>query len=148
MDFEKILYGGDENDNTPSSNINEDNINLAENASEIDIYKPKLTRDIMSVYEYAGTITKLAKYLNGLPSLEKYVSDVEIHQLINPAELAFNLLNEGKFDAILDRGYERVSFSALKINPRWKATVSNYFKAQHDAITNEIVKMTETNEKA
>lgn len=93
------------------------------------------------MFEYVGVITKLAKYLSNIPDIEKYVSDVEVNQLINPAELAFNLLNEGKFDAVLDRGYEKVSFSKLKVKPQWKDMITNYFKTHHDSITNEVLKM-------
>lgn len=141
MDFEiknisKLLYGGEE-----------DNIQLKESKNSIgneqsatvEVYYPKITRETLSIYEYVGVITKLAKYLNSLTNLDKYLSDIEVNQVINPSELAFNLLNDGKFDAVIDRGYELVTFSVLKIKKQWKDTISNYFKNQHDAIEKEIL---------
>ena len=135
MDFGKVLYGGEYDEEI------ENNIKITEKSPEMEIYHPKITRDILSKFEYVGVITKLAKYLAGLPSVEKFTSNVEINQLMNPAELAFELLNEGKYDAILDRGYEKVSFSTLKAKKQWKDTILNYFKTHHNSITNEVIPM-------
>ena len=74
-----------------------------------------------------------------MTDLDKYLTSIEVNQIINPAELAFNLLNDGKFDAIIDRGYELVTFSTLKVRKQWKDTISNYFKSQHDTIEREIL---------
>lgn len=149
MDFEKILYGGESSEQSTEQSsepkLDESKIELSESKSEMEVYYPKITRDILSVYEYVGVITKLAKYLTNLPNIEKYVSDVELNQIINPAELAFKLLNEGRYDAILDRGYEKVTFSKLKIKPQWKDMISNYIKTHHDSINNEVLKMMEMN---
>lgn len=150
MDFEiknvsKLLYGGDENiqlKENSSSNTNDTATDTATdtNATTMEVYYPKMTRETLSIYEYVGVITKLAKYLNSLTSLDKYLSDIEVNQIINPSELAFNLLNDGKFDAVIDRGYELVTFSKLKIKKQWKDTISNYFKNQHDIVEKEILK--------
>ena len=141
MDFsreniKRMIYGG-----AKSEENKEDNVNIINNTnSVIETYSPNITRETLSLYEYVSVITKLAKYLNTLTNLDKYVDDVEVNQIINPAELAFNLLNDNKFDAIIDRGYEKVTFSKLKIKQQWKDTISNYFESQHDAIENEILK--------
>ena len=141
MDFEiknlsKLLYGGEED----SVQLTENDVNKnSSQPADVEIYYPKMTRETLSIYEYVGVITKLAKYLNSLTNLDKYLPDIEVNQIINPSELAFNLLNDGKFDAIIDRGYERVTFSVLKVKKQWKDTISNYFKNQHDTIENEIL---------
>ena len=101
MDFEiknvsKLLYGGDENiqlKENSSSNTNDTATDTATdtNTTTMEVYYPKMTRGTLSIYEYVGVITKLAKYLNSLTSLDKYLSDIEVNQIINPSELAFNL---------------------------------------------------------
>ena len=143
MDFEiknisKLLYGGEDSIQLKENNKNENSIGNEQSAT-MEVYYPKITRETLSIYEYVGVITKLAKYLNSLTSLDKYLSDIEVNQVINPAELAFNLLNDGKFDAVIDRGYELVTFSVLKIKKQWKDTISNYFKNQHNTIEKEIL---------
>lgn len=140
MDFEiknlsKILYGGEENIQLTENDVNKNSVQSA----NVEVYYPKMTRETLSIYEYVGVITKLAKYLNSLTNLDKYLPDIEVNQIINPSELAFNLLNDGKFDAVIDRGYELVTFSVLKIKKQWKDTISNYFKNQHDTIEKEIL---------
>lgn len=98
-------------------------------------YKPIKTRKNMSKYELASTITKLANYLSTLDSLEQYVETTNINEFVNNAELAFHLLTEGKFDAVINRlGYEQVNFSQLSINPIWVETLENYFKRNREAL--------------
>lgn len=148
MDFEikslsKLLYGEGVDDKLDDESIdNQHNVKLHENNSktEVEVYYPRMTRNTLSIFEYVGVITKLAKYLNSLTNLDKYLSDIEVNQIINPAELAFNLLNDGKFDAVIDRGYELVTFSTLKVKKQWKETISNYFKQQHETVEQEILK--------
>lgn len=140
MDFEiknlsKLLYGGEESIQLTENDANKNSLQSA----NVEVYYPKMTRETLSIYEYVGVITKLAKYLNSLTNLDKYLPDIEVNQIINPAELAFNLLNDGKFDAVIDRGYELVTFSVLKVKKQWKDTISNYFKNQHDTIEKEIL---------
>lgn len=141
MDFEiknlsKLLYGGEESIQLTE---NDDNNKNSQQSANVEVYYPKMTRETLSIYEYVGVITKLAKYLNTLTNLDKYLPDIEVNQIINPSELAFNLLNDGKFDAIIDRGYELVTFSVLKVKKQWKDTISNYFKNQHDTIEKEVL---------
>lgn len=108
--------------------------------SEVEIYYPKITRDMIGLYEYVGVITKLAKYLYDLPDLGKYLNDLEVNSLINEAELAFQLLDSGKMDAIIDRGYEKVTFSVLKVRPQWKETILHYFAERRSNVENEMLK--------
>lgn len=105
---------------------------------DIPKLKPKLTRSNMSKYEFAATITKLSLYLNTLPSLEHYFNNtMSYNGYINPTEVAYTLLMNGNFDAIIDRlGYEKVSFSQLKINKQWCILLENYFKRNHEALVN------------
>lgn len=140
MDFEKILYGGDNENNIDENKIDENKIELVDKeTSMMKEYFPIMTRDTLSIFEYVGVITKLAKYLSSLKSLDKYISEVEVNQIINPAELAFNLINDGKYDAILDRGYERVTFSKMKVKQQWKDMITNYFKEQHEVVQHEVL---------
>lgn len=83
---------------------------------------PKSSSRTMSRFEFCHVITQLAKYIESLSDLSKYVNDdsddKELLTLINPAEQAFRLLMAHKFDAILQRRNERVSFSVLDIDPQ------------------------------
>lgn len=109
------------------------------NAPKVQVYKPHITRKNISIYEYAGLLTKLAKYLAGIPDINNYVDEPYINSIINPTELAFTLLENHKFDAILDRGYEKVSYSQLTVNENWKDMLREYFKDKNTAIKNEII---------
>ena len=108
------------------------------NDATVEIYKPKLTRPIMSIYEYAEVNTMLAEYLEAQKSVRQFTNDIEVKSTINPAELAFYSLLENKWNAVLNRGYELVSYSELKYNPQWRDTIANYFKAQHQAQRDEL----------
>lgn len=105
----------------------------------VTIHKPYITRKTMSRYEYAGLITQLAKYLAGIPDISKYLDEPYVNSLINPSELAFTLLENGKFDAIIDRGYELVNYSQLIVNQNWKDQLREYFKNKNIAVHNEII---------
>lgn len=97
--------------------------------------KPVKTRKNMSKYEFAATITKLANYLDTLDSLEQYVDEANINEFVNNSELAYHLLMEGKFDAIINRlSYEEVNFSQLKINPLWISLLDNYYKRNRESL--------------
>ena len=73
MDFEiknlsKLLYGGEESIQLTE---NDDNKNSLQSAN-VEVYYPKMTRETLSIYEYVGVITKLAKYLNSLVSSNRF----------------------------------------------------------------------------
>jgi len=109
------------------------------NETIAEVFKPVKTRRMLSLFEYTRIITELAKYLYSLSSIDKYVRDIEIHNVINPAELAFELLDQGKFDAVLDRGSEKVTYSTLMVNDIWRQTIRKYFKTQHENIYSELL---------
>ena len=78
MDFEikslsKLLYGkGVEDKSDDESLDNQHNVKLHENnpKTEVEVYYPRMTRNTLSIFEYVGVITKLAKYLNSLTNLD------------------------------------------------------------------------------
>ena len=126
------MIGGDDKENV--------NVAVYEDAPEVEVYKPVITRETMSKYEFVRVITAVGKYLNSLPDISKYYKEVEVNSLINPLELAFNLVMEGKMNATLDRlGYEKVTFSELKINPLWIEIVKNYFEQRKKAEQKELI---------
>ena len=106
--------------------------------STIEEYEPKITRPMLSIFEYAEVHTQLALFIESKKSIKDFIDDVEVKGNVNPAELAFRLLKEGKWKAQLNRGYEVVSYSKLKINPQWENMVDNYFKQQHETQKNEL----------
>lgn len=143
MDFEikrmkEALYGGKKKDEGEIE-VNEKDVEIVEANDEVEKYYPKITRETLSVYEYAGVLTKLSRYLDSLNNIGKFVDEIEVNQIISPAELAFNLINDGKFDAILDRRYEKVTFSVMKVKQEWKDRLRKYYEAQHEAVKNEIL---------
>ena len=113
----------------------------SQHIGKIPKLKPVKTRKNMSKFEFAGVITKLANYLSTLDSLDKYVEEVSIPEFINNSELAYKLLLNGTFNAVIDRlGYEQVTFSELKINPLWIKTLDNYYERNREALYNNLYK--------
>ena len=98
----------------------------------IEKFKPKLTRDICSVFEFVRVVTDLANHLYTLPSIEKYIDGIEIKNIIEPCDLAYKLLRNGRFNAILDRGTEKVTFSELHVDPFTYELVESYLNQQED----------------
>jgi hypothetical protein len=138
----------DEIDNDPPEDIPVDspiqtggNIQLTNNF--IEVYKPKITRKIMSVYEFVGTITKLADYLYHLDDLNDIIENEQVNSYINHLELAWVLLKTRKFNATLNRYIENVSFSELDINPRWIEVIEHNFKLHNQSFTEDILKTLE-----
>lgn len=102
--------------------------------------KPTITRPYMSIFEYTRVITELAKYIYDLKSLESLIDQSDnVNIIVYPCELAFRLLEAGKFDAKINRGYETVWFSDLKQNPLWKTMITNYYKQQHEIVKKEFL---------
>ena len=108
--------------------------------SSVEEYEPKLTRPTISIYEYARVHTMLADNIESQKSIKNFIDDVEVKGLINPLEIAFYLLLEGKWNATIDRGYEMVSYSKLKKNPQWESMIKHYFNEQHETQQNELFK--------
>ena len=98
----------------------------------VEKFKPKLTRDICSVFEFVRVITDLANHIYTLPSIEKYIDGIEIKNIIEPCDLAYKLLRNGRFNAILDRGTEKVTFSELHVDPFTYELVESYLNQQED----------------
>lgn len=130
----------EEDDNWPEVDgggveIVNDNMTL----TKMEKYHPYKTRDHISLYEYARVVSALSKYINDLDNLEKYLKKDNYVTVINPCELAFQLLEEGVFDAILDRGIERVSYSTLRINPHWKKLLINDFRRHNRTLEEDLI---------
>ena len=145
----KSIKGGDDslkesvdqtNSTTESPKLSNKNITLQNltNGAVVEEYEPKITRPTISKYEYAEIHTMLADYIEPHSSIKEFTDDVEIKGNVNPAELAFYLLKEHKWNATINRGYEIVSFSKLKINKQWSDTIENYFKEQHETQKREL----------
>lgn len=111
--------------------------------NKIEKYYPKLTGNTISRFEFCHVITQLAKYLESLADLSKYLDlkekENEEISFINPAEQAFNLLMNHKFDAILQRRNEKVSFSVLEIDPQDIDIIKWDFEQQHE-VQKELMK--------
>lgn len=137
-DFMKILGG-------ESTNEEKVNVEIHDRNQTVEVYKPVITRRTMSMFEFVRVITALAKHLYSTHDISQYVEmakdKIEINSIINPAELAFKLITEGKVNATLDRlGYEKVTFSELKINPLWINMLQSYFDKRHEIECNELLK--------
>ena len=87
----------------------------------VEKFYPKYSSNLLSRFELCHVITQLAKYIESLTDLSKYMDTEdtkELLTLINPAEQAFRLLMKHKFDPVLKRRNEKVSFSTLELNPQ------------------------------
>ena len=92
-------------------------------------------RPIMSVYEYSGTLTLLANEIYNKDNLEYEISDKEqVNNIIDPSELAFELFEQKKYEAILKRDGYNVKSGDLYIQPFYKDIMKNYFKEQKNKI--------------
>jgi hypothetical protein len=132
------MEGGDVAGENTAEDDDDKQITITNNTMEI--YKPHITRKVMSIYEFVGTITKLADYLYNLDDLNKIIENKEVYTYINHLELAWNLLKTGKYNATLNRYVEQVSFSELDVNPRWIEVIENNFKLHNQAFEDDILK--------
>jgi hypothetical protein len=156
IDENEILEENDFFDEIDTSNKNElledpdfenNNISMKKIGADItiesnvmQIYKPKITRSIMSIYEFVGTITKLADYLYHLDDLSNIIENENIDSYINHLELAWKLLKNKKYNATLNRYVENVSFSELDINPRWIEVIEHNFELHNNAFEEDVIK--------
>ena len=115
-----------------SSNAQSSKIQFYDSDVTIEKFKPRLTRDICSVFEFVRIVTDLANHLYNLPSIEKYINGIEIKNIVEPCDLAYKLLRNGRFNAILDRGTEKVTFSDLHVDPFTYELVETYLNQQED----------------
>ena len=92
--------------------------------------RPVITSQYISIYEYARVLTDLSLLLYSKQSLSKYLGTVEVNTIIDTNRLAYNLLKRGVFDAVIDRGYETVTFSCLKVNPVYDSMIEDFLSEQ------------------
>lgn len=98
-----------------------------------------ISRPIMSIYELSATITSLAKAIYEDKSLQKYIHcNDQINDLINPSNIACELLFTNKYDAYLNRYSDVVKFSNLYLNPVYIEELRSYFNKQ-SKITKEYI---------
>ena len=97
-------------------------------------YYPVKTSKYISIYEYARILTDLSLYLYNQKSLSKYIDDIEINNVIDTNKIAYKLLKSGTFDATIDRGYEKVTFSVLKINPLYDRLIETFLNEQENNV--------------
>lgn len=110
----------------------------------VEVCKPMKTRAICSIYEYVAALTTLARSLQDMSSISKYIDVVKVDSLINPAQLAFELIRQKKQTVTFVRNYhggdtgERVSLSELYINPEWEHRLENYFADKSKSMDEEL----------
>ena len=107
--------------------------------AKIPKHQPVYTRPIMSLYEYVGALSTLAKFLSTQKSIAAFVDDIEVSALLNPAEMALHLIRNGKIDCniVRNHGAEIVSFSALKVNPIFEKTMLDYYEEKNKSMKQE-----------
>lgn len=110
-------------------------------SNEIEEYEPIKTSKYISIYEYAKLLTDLSLYLYESKSISKYIDELEIHNIIDPNKLAYTLLKNGTFDALIDRGYEKVTFSKLKINPKYDKLIVKFLNEQEGNINRNFLEL-------
>lgn len=104
--------------------------------TEIIDYEPVITRKNISIFELVRVITDLANYLYELKDINKYIDDLELDEIVDPVNLAFLLLQSGKFDAIINRGCEYVTYSKLKKNKTTLMLIEDYLNNQQEEYNN------------
>jgi hypothetical protein len=98
-----------------------------------------ISRPIMSIYELSATITSLAKAIYEDKTLQKYIKcNDQINDLVNPSNIACELLFTKKYDAYLNRYSDIVKFSELYLNPIYIEELRSYFNKQ-SKITKEYI---------
>ena len=98
---------------------------------EIGPSSPKITRPKLSIYEYSGIITQVAEYLMSIKDLDKFLEEPQINNIIDPCQLAFELLKNNKIEVQIDRGYETVLFSQCKQDEMIINEIENYLKTRN-----------------
>jgi hypothetical protein len=70
--------------------------------------------------------------------LADITSTKSIDNIIYGVRLAVHLLKEKQYDAVLDRGYERVTFSTLDVNPEWEREILAYYDELEQSMEKEL----------
>ena len=102
-------------------------------------YKPVITSKYISIYEYTRLLTELSLLLFNKKSLSKYINTIEVKNIIDTNKIAYDLLKHGVFDAVIDRGYEKVNFSELIVNPLWDNMIEQFLSEQEETINNSFL---------
>lgn len=126
--FSRFMYENFEGGAPPRETIDVSVVSYPKKPNE----KPTITRPLMSIFEFVRVITELAKHIYNVKSLSDYVEDKNMNTIVYPCEIALKLLEEGKYDAKINRGYETVWFSDLRKNPQWTTIIEAYYRQQHD----------------
>lgn len=114
---------------------------IDKNNAVIKDYKPLVTSKYISIYEYAKLLTDLSLFLFNQKSLSKYIDNIEVRNIIDTNKIAYELLKNGIFDAVIDRGYEKVLFSNLKINPLYNSMIEDFLNEQENNINNSFLSL-------
>ena len=115
------------------------NINDVSTKENIKKYKPVITSKYISIYEYTRLLTELSLLLFNKKSLSKYINTIEVKNIIDTNKIAYDLLKHGVFDAVIDRGYEKVNFSELIVNPLWDNMIEQFLSEQEETINNSFL---------
>lgn len=129
---------------TKSSQATTAQANINETGKVIKHY-PKITSSYISIYEYARILSDLSQILYSKPSLSKYLGTVEVNTMIDTNRLAYELLKNNVFDAVIDRGYETVTFSCLKINPIYNSMIEDFLNEQDQNTNTAFSQLLKTN---
>lgn len=116
-------------------------VSVDDNTNRIRKYKPVMTSKYISIYEYAKVLTDLSLFLFNQKSLSKYINNIEVKNIIDTNKIAYELLKNKVFDAIIDRGYEKVNYSELIVNPLWENMVEQFLNEQEDTINDSFLTM-------
>ena len=132
--------------NTPTIITIEDNIKggdiaRKQTSENIRKYKPVITSKYISIYEYTRLLTELSLLLFNQKSLSKYINTIEVKNIIDTNRIAYDLLKHGVFDAGIDRGYEKVNFSELIVNPLWDNMIERFLNEQEETINTSFLSM-------
>lgn len=97
------------------------------------------TRPLCGNYEFSAVLTKLAKEIHDQKDLSNYIENFDGNTLINPTDIALQILLNGNYDAYLIRDNDNQLFSTMYINPTQIEILQNYFTKQRKLIKLSIV---------
>ena len=126
---------------TIEDNIKGGDMARKQTSENIRKYKPVITSKYISIYEYTRLLTELSLLLFNQKSLSKYINTIEVKNIIDTNRIAYDLLKHGVFDAVIDRGYEKVNFSELIVNPLWDDMIERFLNEQEETINTSFLSM-------
>ena len=117
-------------------------LKTSENKTELDyleIDENRKSRPILSIFELASILTTLSKKIYNSSDLKEFVNNSsKINGVVNPSDIAVNILFNGDYDALINRYSEKVLFSDLYMNPVYKDVLFNYYNKQRKIVDHEI----------